>query len=121
VVFGKNYGKIQAVAKASYQINLENGDDYKNGNILNVYLKPGYMVNDKLAGYLGLDYTSISETEIAGTGLGDEGSLITVVPGVTYTHSSQLSFEANVPITVSGEMAPAYWGIGLFAYYTLGL
>jgi hypothetical protein len=121
VVYGKNYGKIQAVAKASYQLNLENGDDFKNGNILNVYLKPGYMVDDKLAAYLGIDYTSFGETEIAGTGMGDDGNLITLLPGATYVLSPEISFEGNVPLSVSGKNAAAFWGVGLFVYYTMPL
>lgn len=121
VIYGKNYGSLQAIAKASYVLYLENGDEYKPGNELNVFLKPGYMVDDKLAGYLGIDYTMYSESEGAGTGLDDDGYLLTLLPGLTYTLDGSLAFELNVPFTLAGQNAGAGWGVNALLYYTLGL
>jgi hypothetical protein len=104
VVYGKNYGKIQAVGLAAYQINLDEGAD----DALRIFLKPGYMVNDKLAGYVGLDYNKA----------GDVNST-KLVPGVTYTQSATLSYEANLPIVVAESGAGKSWGIWASVYYTI--
>src|SRR5690606_16302666 len=121
VVYGRDYGKIVGVAQASYTINLENGDDYKNGNVLHVYVKPGYKLNENLMAYLGVDYDMFSETEVAGNGFGDDGYLLSLLPGATYRPSPALMLEANVPFTVAGKNTDAMWGVGLTARYTIGL
>lgn len=106
LVYGKNYGQFQAVALASYQINTADGVD----DNIRVYLKPGYMVNDKLAGYVGIDYNKagdVNSTKLA--------------PGITYMQSSTLSFEANVPFVVAESGAGKSWGINASVYYTMGM
>ncbi|HEX2613009.1 MAG TPA: hypothetical protein VHO02_05415, partial [Fibrobacteria bacterium] len=74
-------------------------------------LKPGYIVNDKLTGYVGLDHMMIGDA-----------SQTKLVPGVTYMQSSALAFEANVPFVVaeSGGAGKA-WGVNVSVYYTLGM
>lgn len=114
IVFGKNYGQIQAVAKASYQLNMKD-DSFTKGNVLDVYLKPGYMVNDKLSGYVGLDYKMTGKSDPATT----DGTTFTLLPGVTYTLSPTVAFEANVPIIVSNDVGGKDWGIWASVYYTI--
>jgi len=114
VVYGRNFDKIQAVAKASYLINMEK-DSFTRGNVLDVYLKPGYMIDSKLAAYVGLDYKMYGESDPKTT----DGSGITLAPGVTYTLDSKLSFEANVPIVLSDDVNGESWGIWAAVYYTL--
>src|SRR5690606_2623281 len=58
VIYGKNHGKISAVGLATYQLNMKDGDDIERDNQIRVYLKPGYIVNDKLTGYVGIDYNA---------------------------------------------------------------
>jgi hypothetical protein len=108
VVYGRNYGKISAVALAGYQINLKDGDDLESDNALRVFLKPGYIVNDKLTGYVGLDYNMA----------GDVNST-TLLPGVTYTVSPAIALEANLPFVVAESNAGKYWGINAALYYTI--
>ncbi len=106
VVYGKNYDKIQAVALATFQINMED-KGFTPDNILTVYLKPGYMVNDKLAGYLGVNYMSQGSANAT-----------TVQPGLTYTISDMLAVEANIPYVVS-TTGTKYWGVWASLYVTL--
>ena len=120
VVYGKNFGKIQAVGALAYQVNLENGDKYKNGNVLNVFLKPGYSVDDALGVYLGLQYTMASEDEFDGTAItGTDGNAFVIKPGATYTLSKMLAFEANIPYVLSGMNTFGYWGISAAVYVTV--
>lgn len=108
-VFGKNYDKVQAVAMAYYQINMED-DGVTPDNIFRLYLKPGYMVNEKLAGYVGLDYAM----------QGDANST-KLVPGLTYVLSPALALEANVPVVIAESNVGKSWGIWASVYYTLPL
>jgi hypothetical protein len=110
VVYGKNYGQISAVALATYQLNMKDSDDLEADDVFHLYLKPGYIVNDKLTGYVGLDY--MMQGDVNATKL---------VPGVTYMQSSALSFEANVPFVVAESGAGKSWGVNLSVYYTLGM
>ena len=109
-VYGKTFGQISAVGLASYQLNMKDGDDNEADNALRVYLKPGYIVNDKLTGYVGIDYNMA----------GDVNST-KLVPGVTYMQSSTLSFEANLPYVVAESGAGKSWGINVSVYYTMGM
>ena len=110
VVYGKNYGAFQAVGLASYQINMKDGDDIEADNALRVFLKPGYMVNDKLAGYVGIDYNSAGDV-----------STTALVPGVTYTLSGEWAFEAALPYIVSESNSTKGWTVWASVYYTLGM
>jgi len=107
LVYGKNYGKIQAVGLASYQLNMKDADDLESDNALTVYLKPGYMVSDKLAVYAGVVYWSAGSANST-----------TVQPGITYTISDMVALEANVPYVVSTTGAKS-WGILASLYFTL--
>ena len=118
-MYGKNFDKIQAVAKASYQINMED-DDVTAGNVLDIYLKPGYMIDDKLAAYVGLDFKMTGEPDPSGPTSVD-GNTITLLPGATYVVSPAISLEANVPIVLSNDVGPTSWGILASVYYTLPL
>ena len=126
IVYGKNFGQIQAVGLVSYQYNLENGDKVKNGDLLTVYLKPGYSVSDALAAYVGVKYQMEGEAAFDGTSVTDtDGNLLTLLPGVTFTQNKMLSYEVNVPITVMGKNAPnaflnpPSWGVWASVYVTL--
>jgi hypothetical protein len=116
VVFGKNFDKVQAVAKAFYQINMED-DGFTNGNVLGIYLKPGYMIDDKLAAYVGLDFKMTGESDPATF----DGNTIALLPGATYTLSPALAFEANVPIVLSNDVGETSWGIWASVYWTIPL
>ena len=109
-VYGKNYGKISAVGLLSYQLNMDDGDLPAPDNALRVFLKPGYIVSDKLTGYVGLDYNMAGDV-----------SSTKLVPGVTYMQSSTLSFEANLPYVVASDPTADFWGINVAVYYTLGM
>jgi hypothetical protein len=117
LVYGKNFDKIQAVAKASYLFNLE-GDDATANNVLDIYLKPGYMIDDKLAAYVGVDIKMYGESEAAGV-TADGGSGFYIAPGVTYTYSPTMAFEANVPIVLNDDINGESWGIWASVYWTL--
>jgi hypothetical protein len=83
VVFGKNFDRIQAIAKASYQINMES-EGVTPGAVLDIYLKPGYMIDSKLAAYVGLDFKMIGESEApAPIGTTAGGNVITLLPAST--------------------------------------
>jgi hypothetical protein len=119
IVYGKNFDKIQAVAKASYLLNMEK-DGLTNGNVLDVFLKPGYMVDDKLAGYVGVDFKMTGKPDPAGPGAVD-GNTITLLPGATYTVSPSIALEANVPIVLSNDLGGTSWGVWASVYYTMPL
>lgn len=108
VVYGKNYGQISAVALAYYQLNMKDSDDIEAENKLRVYLKPGYIVNEKLTGYVGLNYE-----------MQDDVNSTTLLPGVTYTVSPSIALEANLPFVVAESNAGKYWGINAALYYTI--
>lgn len=108
VVYGKNYGQISAVALASYQINMDDGDFKAPDNALTLFLKPGYIVNDKLVGYVGLNH--LAQGDISSTKL---------VPGVTYTLSPTVAFEANLPYVVAESNSGKGWTLNAYVYYTI--
>lgn len=110
VIYGKTYdNNFTAAALAYYQINLKDGDDIEVDDILNVYLKPGYLVNDKLMAYVGLNYT-----------MQGDANQTKLLPGITYALSPALALEANVPFVVAESNAGKYWGINVALYFTLG-
>jgi hypothetical protein len=110
VIYGKNHGKISAVGMAYYQLNMKDADDIEADNALRVFLKPGYIVNDKLVGYVGLDYNMAGDV-----------SSTKLVPGVTYVLSSALALEANLPYVVVSDPEANFWGLNVALYYTLGM
>ncbi len=111
VIYGKVYdNNFTAAALAYYQINLKDGDDIEVDDVLNVYLKPGYLVNDKLMAYVGLNYT-----------MQGDANQTKLLPGITYVLSSALALEANVPFVVAESNTGKYWGINAALYYTLQL
>jgi hypothetical protein len=120
IVFNATSGQFQLLGKASYTHYFENADEYKDGNVVNVFLKPGVAVDPKFSVYLGAEYLLSMESEGGGTGLGDDGYLLALAPGFTFTPNSSVAFEANVPFTVAGENAFSFWGFSLMAYFTVG-
>jgi predicted porin len=118
-LYQMTHGKITTILGAQYQLNLE-ADDVKDGNVLALLAKPSYAVNDKMGVYLWVGYNMYAESEVAGTGAGDESTAFIVGPGVTYTISDKLALEANLPITVADDVNKA-WGIWASLYYTLPL
>jgi len=108
LVYGKNYGSISAVALVGYQLNMKDADDLESDNALRVFLKPGYIVNDKLTGYVGIDYNMAGDV-----------SSTRLVPGVTYTVSPSIALEANVPYVVASDPTADFWGINAALYYTI--
>jgi hypothetical protein len=112
-------GPVTTILGASYQINLE-ADDVKRGNILSLMAKPSYAVTEYVGAYLGLTYTMTGETELAGTGQGNDVSGFTLWPGFTAALTKELAYEVNLPVVfVDGSMDS--WGIWASVYYTLGL
>jgi hypothetical protein len=117
VVYNKNYDKIVGVARAYYQINMED-DGFTPGNVLGVLVKPGYMIDDKLAPYVGVDFKMVGEGE-AGPFTIDGGNTFTLLPGLNYTISDKLALEANVPLVLSNDVGETSWGIWASLYITL--
>lgn len=120
VLYNLTTGPVSTILGAYYQLNFE-ADDIKDGNVLGLLAKPAYGINEQLAAYLRVDYLMYGETEFGGNGLGDDGYELLLAPGVTYTLSDKLSFEANVPFTVAEDNVGKYWGINAALYYTLQL
>ncbi len=120
VLYNHTFGPVSAIFGAYYQLNFES-DDIKWGNELSLLAKPAFGINEQLAAYVGVNYIMYGETEIFGTGLGDDGYELSLAPGVTYTLSDKLAFEANVPFTVAENTGFRAWGINALVYYTLQL
>jgi hypothetical protein len=113
-------GPFQMPVVVSYTHFIENSDGYKGGDILNVFMKPGFAANNNLTLYLGANYLSFMESEGDGTGLEDDGYLFIIGPGWTYNANNRFALEANVPFTIVGENRFVYWGFSLMAYFTIG-
>src|SRR5690606_10346414 len=105
---------------AQYQLNLES-DDVKEGNIIGLLAKPSYAVSPELGVYLLANYNMYAETEFSGTGLGDDGFVFVLSPGLTYTVSPTIAIEANLPFVVAEENVGKSWGIWAAAYFTIPL
>jgi hypothetical protein len=112
--------EISAILGAQYQINME-ADDIKDGNILGLLAKPNYAVSKELGAYVLANYNMYSETEVAGTGMGDDGYAFILSPGITYTLSPSIAFEANLPYVVAEDNYGKSVGIWASVYYTLPL
>lgn len=120
VLYQLNSGMISTILGASYQLNLE-ADDVKEGNLLTVFAKPSYAVSGELGAYVFATYHMHMEGETAGNGNGDDGYDLVLAPGVTYTLSPSVAFEANIPFTVVEDNMGKAWGIWASVYYTLPL
>jgi hypothetical protein len=75
------------------------------------------MIDDKLAAYVGLDFKMVGESDPVST----DGNIVTLLPGVTYTLSPTLAFEANLPIVLSNDVGETSWGIWASVYWTMPL
>lgn len=121
IVYGKNFGKFQAVGQAEYLLNLENGDKVKQSDQLMVYLKPGYSITDELCGYLGLKYTMYGKEQISGYDVSRTGDyLFSILPGAKFTQNKMITYELNIPITLAGKNKFASWGVFATVYFTFG-
>jgi hypothetical protein len=110
--------QFRLVGLASYQYSVPSGDD-KNSDILTLFAKPEYVVNSQTGVYLGLKYNMYGESEAAGTGKGDDGYVVTVLPGLNFKQDDKISYEVNLPVTVMGKSQAAYWGIWASIYYSM--
>lgn len=120
VLYQLNSGAISTILGASYQLNLE-ADDVKEGDVLTVMAKPSYAVSGELGAYVFATYHMHMEGEVGGNGLGNDGYDVVLAPGVTYTLSPAVAFEANVPFTVVEDNVGKSWGVWASVYYTLPL
>jgi Putative MetA-pathway of phenol degradation len=120
VLYNHAFGPVSTIFGAYYQLNFES-DDVKDGNVLSLLAKPSYGIDEKLAAYVGVNYVMYGESELAGTGVGDDGYALTLSPGVTYTLSKSVAFEANIPFVVAEDNVGKSWGINALVYYTLPL
>lgn len=108
LVYGRNYDRISVAALAFYQINLKDSDDFEADDKLRVFLKPGYIVDEKLTAYVGVNFESQGDANAT-----------TLMPGATYTVSPSVALEANVPFVVAESNWGKYWGINAALYYTI--
>jgi hypothetical protein len=119
-VYANRFGDFRLTAQAGYQINMENEDKLKQGNMLLLYAKPEAMWTEFIGTYLGLKYQMWGESEVDGTaGKDTDASLFTVLPGLNTVLLPWLAYEVNAPITLMGKNQPASWGIGASIYVTL--
>lgn len=119
-VYSKLYGNFRAGGQIDYRLNFEK-DDLKDGNVISIYLKPEFQVHQYGSLYAGIDYDIVGESEFDGSGVGDDGSLLTLKPGWNASWTPLVATEVNVPFTVMGKNNFSSWGIVANAYFTLPL
>jgi len=119
VVYQNRFGDFRMTGTAGYQLNFENSDKLKEGNILSIYAKPEAMWTEYIGTYLGLQYAMSGEAAFDGTSIKkSDSNLLTILPGVNAQLLKWLAYEVNAPITVMGKNSLASWGIGGSVYIT---
>ncbi len=119
-VYQNRFGDFRMTGMAGYQLNFENKDKQKDGNVLLVYLKPEAMWTEYIGTYLGLQYMMSGEDAFDGTSIKkSDAYLFNIVPGINVQLLKWLAYEVNAPISVAGKTAPASWSIGGSIYVTL--
>jgi hypothetical protein len=118
LTFGALYTKtfmpvFRVTSTAGYRLNFEAKNKLKQGNDFFIYAKPEYVINPFAGVYLGVRFDM--------TGAGNDGHLITLLPGWNALWLPNVATEVNVPLTVLGKNAIASWGINANVYYTLGM
>ncbi len=119
-VYGNRFGDFRLTGQLGYQVNMENKDKYKSGNVLSIYAKPEAMWTEFIGTYLGIMYSMTGESAVNGTSLTkSDGNLFMLMPGANVALLPWLAYEVNAPITISGTNERASWGIGAKVYVTL--
>ena len=118
-LYGGAVGPLNLLANVNYTLNME-ADDYKDGNVFGILVKPEFPVSEMLGVYTMLDWDFSSEDEAYGDGMDDAGNLLTLTPGANIAINDMISLETNVPLTVMGKNDGALWGINVLTYFTFG-
>ncbi len=127
LALGAVYSKLfvpqfNLTAQLQYRLNFEAEDKSQEGNVFTVYAKPEFRFNEFGGAYLGLKYELKGEDSFDGTSQKDsDGNLFTLLPGWNATWLPTVATEVNVPITVMGKNAGAFWGINANVYVTVPL
>lgn len=120
-IYNKVFGQVGVNAIASYGLQLENADKYKQ-DVISVLAQGQYNVNEQVGPYLAVGFDKALEASFDGESVKDSDSqLLTVIPGLNYKANDKISAELSVPVTVMGKNAGAGWGIAAGFYYTIGL
>jgi hypothetical protein len=127
LAFGAVYSKLlvpqfNLAAQLQYRLNFEGESKFQAGNVFMLYAKPEFRFSEFGGAYLGLKYEMAGETQFDGKAFKDsDGNMFTVLPGWNATWLPNLATEVNIPYTLMGKNATAYWGINVNVYYTLAL
>jgi hypothetical protein len=121
-VYQNRFGDFRITGQAGYQLNFENEDKEKDGNILLAYAKPEAMWTEFIGTYLGLKYIMAGESEFDGDARKDsDANQFSILPGLNVQLTKSLAYEVNVPISILGKNAEQGWGIAANLYATLPL
>ncbi|MEO7424391.1 MAG: hypothetical protein ABI036_04340, partial [Fibrobacteria bacterium] len=121
-VYQNRFGNFRITGMADYQINFENKDKIKLGNVFLLYAKPEAMWTEFIGTYLGIKYAMIGESAFDGrSNSGSDGYLLTLLPGINTQLTKSLAYEINVPFTLMGKNTNSSWGISANFYATLPL
>jgi len=115
--------QFNLTAQLNYRLNFEAEDGSQAGNVFSVYAKPEFRFNEFGGAYLGLRYDLFNEdNDDEGDAIpNSDGNLFTLLPGWNATWLPTVATEVNVPITLMGTNAEAYWGINAAVYVTVPL
>ena len=114
-------GNFRVNGLASYHYAVPSGDA-KNQDVLTVLAKPEMVWSARVGTELGARFDAFGESVNGrGENNGDAGNLLTVFPGINVTQDPYVSYEVNVPLTLSGKRQAASWGLWASVYYTLPL
>jgi hypothetical protein len=127
-VYQNRFGDFRITGQAGYQLNFENKDKLKNGNVLLAYAKPEAMWTEYIGTYLGLKYMMQGEPEVDGKSMKDllgpgtpdlDAYQFAVLPGINVQLTQSLAYEVNVPVYILGKNAQQGFGINANLYATL--
>ncbi len=108
---------MRAKAEYIYKAQARKDIDMEGGNVFNVVVDPGdgyrarltgvVQITDLLAASLGAQYIAMGETTFDDNGLGDDWSLLSVVPEMIIQPTADLDIFLRAEIRVSGHNTPA--------------
>ena len=102
---------------------MEDGGDpaFNPGDIFGIFVKPEFLVSEMLGIYVLANWEFAGEDEFGGTAGDNAGNLLVLAPGVNFKVNDMVALEANVPLSLMGKNAGAYWGLNINAYFSFGL
>jgi hypothetical protein len=127
-VYQNRFGDFRITGQAGYQLNFENKDKLKAGNVLLAYAKPEAMWTEYIGTYLGLKYVMQGEPEFDGKAFKDlagndikdlDGYQFSVLPGLNVQLTKSIAYEVNVPVYLFGKNTDQGFGINANLYATL--